>query len=360
MSVVGIARKLFLRSPVYRYGWHRYGLLKHMMAWGALLAYALRDLRRRFDKRVRKAERKKPVCDIVFIYERKAENWILGGIAREMAKYWGGKCATYYVGDPGLPRARVYFFCHFSHIPRVTLDNPWLNLRNAVAFFTHPKESFHPLNPNYWWLKWCRHVVCMSSQSVHDLAQSGIRNTSFSVGGADPAIFKPHARTGQGAVGFCCAFHLRKSPYLLFEIVKNMPHRNFILLGRHWKSFEKFEEMKALPNLEYAEASYKEYPGYYARMDVFASVSNLEGGPIPLLEAMMCNIVPVVSDTGFARDAVRHGENGFIFPVDANAEEVCALIEQAYALQADTGRDALAFTWQAFTHHIRDAAAAIK
>ncbi|MBW4441671.1 MAG: glycosyltransferase [Plectolyngbya sp. WJT66-NPBG17] len=79
-----------------------------------------------------------------------------------------------------------------------------------------------------------------------------------------------------------------------------------------------------------SEAAYQDYPLYYAQMDVFVSASKLGGGPIPLIEAMMCNVFPVASDTRFSTDIIRHGENGFIFDVEALVNTICDLIAQAF------------------------------
>ena len=74
-----------------------------------------------------------------------------------------------------------------------------------------------------------------------------------------------------------------------------------MLVGRNWNQYALFEEMKALPNFTYEMAAYRDYPAIYANFDVYLSISSLEGGPIPLVEAMMSNAVPVTSRTGSAR-----------------------------------------------------------
>jgi glycosyltransferase involved in cell wall biosynthesis len=64
---------------------------------------------------------------------------------------------------------------------------------------------------------------------------------------------------------------------------------------------------------------------------------------------MMSNVVPVASRTGFSEDVVRHGDNGFLFPVDAPVSEICALIEKAFALDADVRSDALELSWRNYS-----------
>jgi glycosyltransferase involved in cell wall biosynthesis len=81
-------------------------------------------------------------------------------------------------------------------------------------------------------------------------------------------------------------------------------------------------------------------------------MSNLEGGPIPLIEAMMSNAIPVASRTGFAPDLIRHGENGFIFDLNASAEEISQLIEAAFALPGDVRSTVERYDWQSFSSSV--------
>lgn len=125
-----------------------------------------------------------------------------------------------------------------------------------------------------------------------------------------------------------------------------MPSRKFILLGKGWKEYSKFSEMQDLANFTYIEAPYSDYPKYYAEMDVFVSTAKLEGGPIPLVEAMMCNVVPVASKTGFAPDLIIHGDNGFLFDTDSSVETICELIEQAYQIKTNVRNSVENLSWK--------------
>jgi len=134
--------------------------------------------------------------------------------------------------------------------------------------------------------------------------------------------------------------------------MKLLPHRQFTLIGRRWNQYALFEEMRALPNFTYKSASYREYPNIYATFDVFLSLSSLEGGPIPLVEAMMSNAVPVASRTGFAPDLIRHGENGFILDVDASAEAIAEMIEAAFDLPGNIRETVEKYDWDNFSASI--------
>ena len=175
--------------------------------------------------------------------------------------------------------------------------------------------------------------------------------TAVILGAADPNLFRYHDR-GNGVVGLSSSFYERKNPDCLLQVLKLLPHREFVLVGRNWNQYALFEEMKALPNFTYEMAAYRDYPAIYANFDVYLSISSLEGGPIPLVEAMMSNAVPVTSRTGFAPDLIDHGENGFTFDLDAPAEKIVELIEKAFELPGNVRETVEQYSWDAFSSDV--------
>ena len=100
----------------------------------------------------------------------------------------------------------------------------------------------------------------------------------------------------------------------------------------------------------------------YQKCSVYLSCSKLEGGgPNSLIEAMHANLIPVVSDTGNARDYIVHGTNGFIFPVDSTAEHVASLIERAFKFNPkrnfpfhDIWQTVRDFTWTNYANQVAE------
>ena len=171
------------------------------------------------------------------------------------------------------------------------------------------------------------------------------------LGGADKNLCRGHHR-GSGVVGLSSSFYERKNPELIRQIVQLLPHRNFVLVGKGWENYGLFEELLLANNFNYVTSSYDEYPKVYDNFDVFFSPSQLEGGHIPLVEAMKSNAVPVASYTGFAPDLYRHGENGFLFDVDASATRVAELIESAFTLEADVRESVMFCDWDVFAGRV--------
>lgn len=294
--------------------------------------------------------------DLVFVFyspEKGGRGWILEAICKEIANYYPGKTCFHY-SQSSLPYAKAYFIIHYSLVPETLKRNPHIWGSKLLVWYTHPKQTGYSDQELAYALNRLTQVICSCSQFARLLNSKGVEKdkTTCVLGAADTNLFKYHERLN-GVIGFCTAYYSRKSPQLTLDIIKSMPHRKFILLGRNWNKYDKFEELINLPNLSYIEAPYDDYPKYYAQMDVFVSPAKLEGGPIPLIEAMMSNAVPVASKTGFAPDIINHGENGFLFDVDSPTEVVCELIEKAYQVNTNIRKTVEHLTWERFSREIQ-------
>jgi glycosyltransferase involved in cell wall biosynthesis len=197
-------------------------------------------------------------------------------------------------------------------------------------------------------------ILCMNTGAKNDLVRLGIdvKKCHVVIGAADPDTFTYQSRQKNGYIGLSQSFYNRKNPDLLLKLVELMPHRQFLLIGKDWHLYEHFLQLIQNENFHYIETSYENYSFWYKKMTVFLSVSHLEGGPIPLLETMMSNVVPVVSATGFAVDVVRHGINGFVFGKEANPEEISILIEQAFKLNTNVSETVVDYSWDNFTKEV--------
>lgn len=301
----------------------------------------------------RKGVRTRMEYDLVLIAPpAKAQGWILDAICREIAERLPGiRTDVRKLGEP-LPPAECYFFSHYMFFIASLRDLSSIHIARNYVFATHLEPEKHGVADELVarLVSRATRVICMNQHLSHTLADLGVpRDRMVTVlGAADRQAYLAHPRQHDGLVGFCSAFYPRKYPDLVIEIVRNMPHRRFVLLGRGWQVYPRFAELCALPNFEYVEPEYSEYPSYYARMSVFVSVSKKEGGPIPLIEAMMSNVVPVASRTGFAPDLIEHGNNGFLFPIDATVAQICSLVDKAFEIESDIRATVTQCDWQVY------------
>jgi glycosyltransferase involved in cell wall biosynthesis len=291
--------------------------------------------------------------DLVFVLDERSKGWILEGICREIAQRYPGKSAFCH-SPQVLPPARSYFFSHYALLPLSVRTNRNIRKSRLFVWYTHPRRLQYSEQEVVYALNFADKVFCPNSWVLRYLAQRGVRpqRLQLVLGGADPKQFIGHRR-GRGAIGFSTAYYERKRPDRVLEIARAFAERQILLLGRGWERYSRFNELVALRNFTYLEVPYEQYPRYYAQMDVFVSPAILEGGPIPLLETMMSNAVPVASDTGFARDVIQHGRNGYIFDVDAPAPRIIDLISKALANTSDVRRTVEHLTWDSFAAVIR-------
>lgn len=298
------------------------------------------------------------VPDLLLFITEKSAGWILHGICKEIDKHTSLKSCVY-VAESGpdqwiLPPAKRYFLAHYSFLPKILAANPDIKSSMIYSWYTHPSpqefseqelvEAFN--SPN-------NQVFTTCSNFKNMLIEKGVHPARVSciLGGFDEKMFVPRPRQGR-IVGMSTAFYERKAPDRILELIKLRPDLEFILLGKDWHKYGKYDELMSLPNLRYVETEYKNYPQYYAQMSVFVSPAILEGGPIPLIETMACNIVPVASQTGFAPDLIEDGVNGYLFPVDAGADAISVLIDKALINQYVVSDSVNDYTWANFAKAI--------
>lgn len=292
--------------------------------------------------------------DWAFVVHGKSRGWILDAICREIGSRQPASWQVVYYPDRG-PDAKYYFFSHHSLFETfVERESDKLGDAKILVWYTHPRVET-PASVANLLLAFDRATkivfTCESNRQIWLERGLPIEKTAVILGAADRDLFRFHER-GKGVVGLSSSFYERKNPDCLLEVMRLLPHRQFLLLGRNWNQYSLFEEMKALPNFTYKSAPYRDYGDIYSTFDVFLSISRLEGGPIPLVEAMMSNAVPVASNTGFAPDLIRHGENGFIFDVDASPETIAAMIEAAYDLTGNIRETVENLTWESLSAQI--------
>jgi glycosyltransferase involved in cell wall biosynthesis len=301
---------------------------------------------------LRVVERRPTKRDLCLVVPEDSRGWILEAVCNEIKNHFEGN-SVIATNLNHLPRARAYFFSHYHFYISALQKNPYLWDAPSVAWFTHPKDT-NLASPELHYALSKPKIVTMCSMWRDLLEKNGYQSSNLStiIGGADPEFFKGHQR-GSGKVGLCSAYYERKSPERIYELIASRPQTEFLLRGRGWKTSALFEKLQRLPNFAYNEGGYEDYPAFYNQLDVFVSLSELEGGPIPILESMMSNVVPVATRTGFAPDVIRHGENGFLCDIHASIDHVNSLIDKALELDADVRSTVLQYTWKNFSKQIQ-------
>jgi glycosyltransferase involved in cell wall biosynthesis len=292
----------------------------------------------------------KEMNTITYVAREVDKEWILGAINKRLTKFSQLKATSYFHSRlKDLPQSDGYFFIFPNYFCRAIRHNPFILNRKNIVLYTHAHwTSSYSKTHIAWCLKRAHRVICMNTTTKKQLVAIGIQENKIEVLhlGSSPETFYSHERNA-GAVGFCCAQSQRKNPELIFNIIKNMPEKQFYIIGVKWDKFDKYEELISFPNLTYIDKpDYEDYPAIYSKLDTYISTSFLEGGPVPLLESMLSNCFPIASNTGFCTDIIEHGKNGFLFDPNTNAEEVIALIKKADLIKTNTRETVLEHSWE--------------
>lgn len=287
---------------------------------------------------------------ISYVAREADKDWIFGAKVRRLAKYSGLQAEPYFHNRlRDLPDTDGYFFVFHQYFYRAIRHNPKILNRKNIVMFTHPNWSFSFSKTHViWCLNKADRVICLNSSVQKKLIDAGLKaeKTALIHIASDPNFFYPHERK-TGTVGFCSAFGDRKNPDMIYQLVKHMPERQFYLIGRYWDQYEHYDDLMASPNFTYFDnEAYEKYPDLYNKIDIFVSPSTLEGGPVPVLEAMLSNCFPIASRTGFCPDVIDHDVNGFLFETDASYTTVMELINKADEKSIDVRTTALPYSWE--------------
>ena len=146
---------------------------------------------------------------------------------------------------------------------------------------------------------------------------------------------------------------------ILPEVVSLLPEWKFIILGRGWEKFLNDNNLDKNPNIEYQFFDKASRNLAMSKSTLFLSLSKLEGGPIPLIESMRMGVVPVATDTGFARDMIISGKNGVVIPNPPTAEQVHQAILAALLVTDSPQESVEHLTWDRLSKIVMNDANAI-
>jgi glycosyltransferase involved in cell wall biosynthesis len=273
-------------------------------------------------------------------------HWVLGTIAKSIAKAnpWmdptiisGNVLAEVFAGPDAIADRfdLVHFLCPYT-------SRHWLQpLRSRVPVVT----SHHHVTS--WDL--VRHnidgdaIVAGSLEWVHDLEARGAdMSRVFRVPyGVDVNQFVPptsaqrhaaRARLGFSGSGPVIGFFAKRSSNdddrkgtdvfvdAMMRLHEKLPDASTLIVGPGWHDLaRKFAasgiDCVWLPFVE----DVRDLPELYHALDFYWITSRIEGGPVPLLEAMSSQVCCLSTNVGLAREVVSDGVNAMSLPMNAPA-----------------------------------------
>jgi len=302
---------------------------------------------------------------IINIYEPR-DKWILQNIIDAIKKYANKSIqirSVYYKDRIVFPDG-INFFCNMGIYHTYLRKNKAKSSVRDVVIATHI-ERWHPWNilykrPYYFPIT----KIALSKMWYDWFVSQGIYPAAIAIPGVNHQFFDIQPRfvqEGKLTVALISRLYRsgRKGEQWFKPLLENIGDRfKWLVIGSRWDRILKSRSFKKFDITYNKNYSQEEYYNAFKEIDIFISLSKVEGGPIPLLESMTAGVLPIVSDTGFARDLIVHGENGFIYPIgdvmklsniltslDINRENI-------YAFKQLAKKTAEPYTWNNFVSKI--------
>jgi len=134
----------------------------------------------------------------------------------------------------------------------------------------------------------------------------------------------------------------RKGTSVLVEVVRILARDRrigILLSGEGWSDLSAKLERNGAQVINQRAKSLAEMAWFYAAIDLYLCTSRVEGGPMPVLEAMACERPVISTPVGHVPELLIDGRNGLIVPVD----DVHKTVEAVRSVMSDlTLRDSLA------------------
>ncbi len=284
------------------------------------------------------------------------DDWVLGGIARDIAKQGNSRLVIANFRRPSSTLTTLIEILLSSNLVFVNHDTffrlyrfaKWFTPRKRIkVLYTHTEIS----RIIRWSLLDGIDIVCINETEKRTLIDQGIDSKRVTVcpTGVDFTYFAPSEdQPDLNTVLLVSNFKERKNPSLLLDVVTHNQDFSFTLIGRGWENSSEWARLQNFCNFTYVEFSHSAYKYHLSQNHIFLSLSNLEGGPLPLLESMACNLTPICTSTGWAPDLIEHGKNGLLLPIDAQYVDVRKALLQAAKLKM-TPRDSISqFTYERY------------
>lgn len=217
-------------------------------------------------------------------------------------------------------------------------------------------------------LEACDAIMTGTTQWVRELKRLGLPGEQIVQVpyGVDTKIFRPPTATEreevrgelgfsseQFLVGYCANRSGDKSGRKRSEVFETALKRlagseievGAVIMGPGWQDFAREQTAAGLRcrHLPY-EIAVDGLARWYRALDVFWVTSRIEGGPLPLLEAMATGLPCVTTAVGIPIDTIVDGKNGLLVPFD-DPHSLCSSslrIAEDSALRASLGREARA------------------
>jgi glycosyltransferase involved in cell wall biosynthesis len=284
---------------------------------------------------------------VTVILKRGNQNWILGAFAKDIRRSVGARLIYFPMKRRQLWTLFKYkilfkpegllIILHqelFYYMKRVKINFDNCEL---IIFYTHNYGLAESDLRNFQYLRFVDKVVVASTETknflVATLGTEISKKVKVVIGGADVSHFRRlKSNKDSRSVILVGRVADRKRPDLIYRTVLENGDFSFSLHGSKWKNSLHLNLLNSCSNFHYYEFNFKNSNVLYNQNNIFLSLSDIEGGPIPALEALASGCKVILTDTGFARDLKSLSNSVVLIPINPTSSEVTLALNKCLDL----------------------------
>jgi len=288
-------------------------------------------------------------------------NWILGNWIKEVKArspqtfrvrwvptIFAGKRRLEKFAYVPFPTYGSYFFSYITIFEMYLSRNFSKYVEKSIVLYPHNETEMGSLDHQAQILNHAQSVYFFCSHDAESLAAHGLLQDKirFAYCAIDVDCFATNAKKRKPkTIVLASKFGPRKGLTILPEIVEMLPDWNFVALGRGWDEFILNSKLHKLPNFSFVVFNKNTRNEIFSESEIFLSLSSLEGGPVPLIEAAQLGCKVVTTDTGFARDLFEDKKHGMIISKHPTVEEVVTAIKAVGQIEYVSNETVSLLTW---------------
>ncbi len=277
-------------------------------------------------------------------------NWILGNWLKEVRTrsksdfdilwvpfiYAGKRSAERFIRFY-IPKRDSYFFSYITIFESYYERNPIRFRNKSIVLYPHNESEMGDLNHQAKVLNEAYKTYFFCSADAKKLIAHGLQDQKVEIAYCavdNDCVQDIREKKAKKTVILASRFGPRKGLDALPDVIRSMSDFHFIALGRGWETFIVGNKLDSTANFEYHQFNKESRNKFFSRAGIFLSLSNLEGGPVPLIEAISMGCIPVATRTGFAEDLIVDKESGLLLPLQPHTSEIVNALRSAANLEA--------------------------
>jgi len=294
--------------------------------------------------------------------------WILGHWVRQLKLRLNNQALIYwvpisftkthmlsnFVKSLPLPKFENYYFTFPTIFENYLKVCPKRVKDNSIVLYTHNDQTLGTNEHQVSILSNARKVHFMCSRDAERLITFGLpaEKCRIILGAVDTSCYRRESlERRRKSILLSSKFGSRKGANFIPELIERLPDWHFTIIGTGWEEFIYEHSLTQKDNFSFFEWSESARNLLMSENSIFLSLSTLEGGPIPLIDALACGMYGISTDTGFARDVIMHRVNGELLPENFKIDAIIRALMGANMNEFQSIESVRHLTWDRITKY---------